>query len=442
MNKDIILFVNAIRPATFDALRSYNRQAERQLIPMVLVDSKIQESISERNAQKQLRDQIEVLVADFDSAASVRETLRPYMDRLFAVTSQYENCVYELQKLVPYLPYLPTPTEQSLEWATEKKDMRRLMEAYDRLLVPKYIEVADSSADTIGRIESAIPYPMVVKPSGLEGSLLVSFVKDTAELQEALSRTFDGIQKAYDKWIKRQEPAILVESFMDGDMYSIDTYVAVDGTCYHTPPVKVVTGRRMGFDDFFAYTQSTPAGLNEKEVKAAEATAEKACHAVGLRAVTAHVEMMNVFGLWKVIEIAPRVGGYRHELYSLSYGINHLMNDVLNRAGQKPVIPKHLTSYTTILKLHAKEEGVLVNTMGLDQVRALPSYISHKQAYAIGDEVWFAKNNGDPVYEFLLNNSDEKQLKADTETIERAVHLAVAAPSREVSRFLQHHTEG
>lgn len=440
MQKDIILFINAIRPATLDALRVYNRQETQKLRPVVLVDAKIKDSITERNSQTQLRDKVEVLVADYDSAASIREALRPYMDRLFAVTSQYENSVYELQKLVPYLPYLPTPTVQSLTWATEKKDMRRMLEAYDPTLVPRYIEVSDASELTIDEIERTIPYPMVVKPSGLEGSLLVSLVKDTGELEKTLRRTFKEMQKAYDKWIKRQEPAILVESFMDGDMYSIDTYVAKDGTCRHTPPVKVVTGRKMGFDDFFAYTQSTPTDLSEAEVKGAEDAAERACHALGLRSVTGHVELMKLGDSWKIVEVGPRVGGYRHELYSLSYGINHLMNDILNRAGKEPIIPREVVGYTTILKFHAKEEGILVSTMGLDEARKLSSYVSHKQAYEVGEEVLFAKNNGDPVFEFLLNNVDEVQLLKDIQTIEQAIHLAVASPSLD-PQHLFHHAE-
>ena len=435
MQKDIVLFINAIRPTTFDALRAYNRQVEQQLKPVVLVDAKIKASITERNSQKQLPDKVEVLTADFSSATSVCRVLLPYMERLFAVTAQYENSIFELQRLVPFLPYLPMPTEQSLTWATEKKDMRRMLEAYDRSLVPRYIDVTDASEISLDKIERMIPYPMIVKPSGLEGSLLVSLVNNTQELEAALHNTFEAMQGAYDKWIKRQEPAILVESYMDGDMYSIDTYVTKNGDCYHTPPVKVMTGRKMGFDDFFAYTQSTPTDLTDRDLRNAERAAEAACHALGLRSVTAHVEMMKLDDAWKIIEVGPRVGGYRHELYSLSYGINHLMNDILNRAGQRPIIPKKIVSYTTILKIHAKEEGILVNTMGINEVCKLASYVSHKQAYEIGDEVMFAKNNGDPVYEFLLNNANQERLLEDIQCIEKAIHLAVAAPSFDIQHL-------
>lgn len=233
--KDIIIFINAIRPATFDALSSFEAQTGRVFYPIVLVDRWIFRSISERNGQTSLPQAVPVVVADFDSPASLRRALAPYQDRIFAVTSQYENSILELQKLIPYLPYLPMPTEQSLTWATEKIHMRQMMESHDPALVPRYAQVSSVSEAEINRIERKMDYPLIVKPSGLEGSLLVSEVANRAELISCLERTFEHMQAAYSKWIKRQEPTVVVEEFMVGQMYSVDTYVAADGTCRHTP---------------------------------------------------------------------------------------------------------------------------------------------------------------------------------------------------------------
>src|SRR5438105_1708008 len=112
MNKDIIIFVNAIRPATFKALSNYEAASGRHFTPIVLVDESIKESIFECNGQNKLPKKVEVVTADFTSAKSLREALLPYDDRIFAVASQYENCIQELRQLLPYLPYLPTPTEK------------------------------------------------------------------------------------------------------------------------------------------------------------------------------------------------------------------------------------------------------------------------------------------------------------------------------------------
>jgi hypothetical protein len=425
MSKDIILFVNAIRPATFDALATYEKKTGRKFQPVVFVDQKIQASIRERNGQKQYSDDLTVISADFDSAASIRDALRPYEGKIYAVTCQYENSMLELKKLVPYFPYLPMPSERSLDWSTEKKLMRELLEAYDPSLVPGYMEVKDSSDATIAAIEKKLKYPVVVKPSGLEGSLLVSMVNDRQELIDTLKSTFLAVQGAYDIWIKRQTPRLLVEEFMDGDMYSIDTYVAADGTCRAAPRVKVLTGRRVGFDDFFGYMRKTPSGLSEEEVKEGSRTAQKAAHALGLRSVTAHVELMKLPHGWKVIELGSRIGGYRHDIYRLSYGINHIMNDIHNRAGEVPEIPTKLLAYTAVFNIYAHEEGILDHIEGVDTVKELASFVSMKQSLREGQSVLFAKHNGDPVFEIVLSNADKEQFDQDVRHMQDSLILGV-----------------
>ena len=425
MQKDIIVFVNAIRPATFNALQIYQEQTGRSFKPVVLVDATIQRSITKRNGQKHEGKELLVVSADFASPASIRAALKPFIERIFAVTSQYENSVTELKKLIPYLPYIPMPTERSLEWATEKKHMRKLMEAYDPTLVPRYLEITDASARTIATICASMSFPVIVKPSGLEGSLLVSMATNEIELQRIITHTFTEIQQAYNKWIKRQAPAVLVEEFMDGDMYSIDTYISAKGAFVHTPPVQVITGHKAGFDDFFGYIRKTPAGLSQAEIEKAYDAVERACRAVCLRSVTAHVELMKTKDGWKIIELGPRIGGFRHEIYSKTYGINHIMNDILNRGGEAPVVPTETLAYTAFLNIYAREEGILTSVAGTDVVKRLPSLLSMKQCAQVGEEVLFAKNNGDPVFEVFLSSESAFGLEQDIATVEQALQLNV-----------------
>lgn len=419
MKRNIVLFINAIRPATFDALETYKQKTGHEFIPIVFVDQNIQAAITKRNGQEAHIDKVRVITADFDSAHSIREALAPYIDRIYAVTAQYENCVHELKKVLPFLPYLPTPTEKSLDWATEKKLMREMLEAYDPSLVPRYLEVGDYTEETLLYIESSLSYPVVIKPSGLEGSLLVSMARDAAELRLILKHTFNEIQKGYDTWIKRLNPIVLVEEFMKGDMYSIDTYVTQNGTPYHTPLVQVITGQKIGFDDFFGYAQISPTSLSEREVRQAQQAAEKACHALGLRSVTAHVELMKTPTGWKIIELGPRIGGYRHDIYRLSYDISHIVNDILIRGGDMPQIPHTPISHTAMLKIYARSEGELQKIEGLEKLSDLASYISHRQIIEVGEQAQFAKNNGDAILEIALNHKDRAQLESDITFIEQ-----------------------
>lgn len=425
MDKNVIIFVNAIRPSTFEALSAYEQQSGRQFEPIVFVDETIKESIFECNGQNNLPEKVKVLTADFDSAASVRDALKPYEERIFAVTAQYENCVQELRRLLPYLPYIPTPTEKSLEWATEKKLMRKMMEAYDSSLVPQYLEVFDVDQVTIGKIEATIQYPLVVKPSGLEGSLLVNYVENREELEAALVRTFESMQALYDTWVKRQKPAVLVEEFMVGDMYTIDVHIDTEGKCYYTPVIGTIPGRKAGYEGFFSYKEFLPSDLSGDEEEKARQAASLACHALGLRSVTAHVEMMRTASGWKIIELGPRMGGDRHYLLDQAYGINHIVNDIRIRAGEVPDIPIDLQKNVTVIDPHVHKEGVLTAIHGIEETKNLPSFVHLRQNIPIGQPVLFAKNGSDPILSIVLSHANREQLDSDVATVEATIAFDV-----------------
>ncbi len=423
MTRNIVLFVNAIRPATFEAFELHAKQTGRKFTPLVLVDKTIKLSISKRNAQQQVEKKCTVISANFDSPKSVKTALAPYFDKIFAVTSQYENSILELKKLVPFFPNLNMPSQLSLEASTEKKLMRSMLVQYDNSLVPKFVEVLSLSRLNVVELEQKLSYPMMVKPSGLEGSLLVSRVNNTLELKRTLEETFSQIQTGYDTWIKRQTPAIVVEEYMEGDMYSIDTYISSKEKYLHTPPVKVVTGENIGLDDFFGYMRLAPSGLSDNEVRVAEITSEKACKALGLKSVTAHVELMKTKSGWKVIELGPRIGGYRHDIYQTGFGINHIMNDILNRADELTEVICYKNDQAAVFNIYARNEGILSEVNGIDAVASTSSYKWHKQSLKKGSKLFFAKHNGDPVVELMMGNHKKQKFDQDVRFMENTLDI-------------------
>lgn len=427
-SKDVVLFINSMFAPTTNALGTFEEKTGRHFTPVVIVDINIQESIHTLNDQNHLiENHVEVITADFDSPASIRQALKPYEDRLVAVLSQYENSIHEFKKIIPYLPYLQTPTESSLDWATDKKLMRAEFDAYDPTLSPASLHVEDALPATIAAIEQKLSYPIIIKPSGLECSLLVSVASDRTQLADQLRNTFKQLHTAYRHLLKRLEPSVLVEEFMTGDMYSIDAYVTLDGTCRHTPPVKVVTGNKVGFDDFFPYLTITPTGLTAAEISDANDTVERACKALGLRATTAHTELIRTPKGWRIIEIGPRIGGYRPELYGLTIGLNHIANDIVNRMGIAPEIPVKVLNHAAVLQTYARQEGKLKAIHGLDKIKQLPSFVSMKQRFQAGDMLYFAQNNGHPAFEVMLCHADEAQLQSDLRTVEQVLHIELMA---------------
>ncbi|MGM0482309.1 MAG: ATP-grasp domain-containing protein [Patescibacteria group bacterium] len=360
---------------------------------------------------------------NLDSPKAITQAIKPYENELLAITCRGEGNIPAFQKVIPHVPYLRTPTTESLEWSTNKLKMRRRFNAYDHNITPKFTVVQDSQEKSLKKIEEKVGFPLIIKPVGLASSLLVSVAYYPEELEQSLKKTLRKIQKIYKEMNGRGEPEVLVEQFIDGNMYSVDAHIGSRGAVYFNPFVHIKTGRSVGFDDFFGYQQSTPAGLNKNSIKEAQEVSIKAIRALKLRSTTAHIELLQTEKGWKVIEVGPRMGGFRHLMYKLSYGINTAANDIAVRIPKKLCIPKREKGYTTVLKTYSKKEGAIKSITGVKKVQELKSFYSIKVNKKVGDKAIFAKNGGKEILRVTLFNEDQSELLADVRRYEKMIKV-------------------
>jgi len=251
----------------------------------------------------------------------------------------------------------------------------------------------------------------------------VTIVYHREELEKVLRRIFRTIKSTYQKSDGMWEPKVLVEQFMEGEMYSFDAHVTSRGKIYFCPPVHIKTGRSIGFDDFFGYKQMTPTLLKKSSIAEAETVATKAIHALALRSTSVHIELMKMENGWKVIELGPRLGGFRQDLYQLSYGINLTMNDIKVRIPEKIEIPKKVLGHSVAMKFFAKKEGTLKNLIGIKKAQQLKSFYKITINKKIGSKCRYAKNGGSSVFNIILFNKDRSKLLADIRRLEQVIRI-------------------
>jgi len=368
-----------------------------------------------------------VVVCDFSDKTKIVQALEPYRDRLLAITCRSEKDLSRFAQIIPHVPYLRTPTAESLHWAADKFEMRKRFRAYDNSITPKFAQIRKNSKAERARITDKVGFPMVVKPANLSGSLFVNICYHEEELEQVLRTGFRKVRNAYQKDNRQEEPRIIAEEYMEGDMYSIDSYVNSRGGVTHCPLVKTTTGREVGHPDPFCNPlQLTPTAFKATTVANAEAVAKKAIHALGLRSVLAHTELMKIDDEWKVIEIGARAGGFRHTLHSLSCDIDHAMNDILVRIPKKPVVPKKCKGFACAMKWYPKKEGKITEMKGIKKIEELKSFHSITINKRIGDKALFAKNGGRSVFNLFMYNADRSKLLADIRRVEQMVEVKVA----------------
>ncbi len=323
-------------PGAVESIRAYEKQEKRKFRIMLIRDtSRIEHK--EKDAYKGLDILLE---CDFSSPLSIAEALAPYQEELCAITCRTESHMARFIEVIPHVPYLRTPATESLVWATDKLEMRRRFRLLAPKFSPKYTVVKENTKNERARVIEKIKFPMIVKPTNLAQSLLVTVCYHEDELKKSLTTLGKKIDHTYAENGRTERPRIIVEEFMEGDMYSVDAYVNSRGKIYFCPMVRVLTGHNIGHEDFFNYLHLSPTNLKQPSVDRAHEAAEAGIHALGLRNTTAHVELMKVDDVWKIIEIGARVGGFRDKLHRLSCDIDHSLNDLLIRIPKKPRIPK------------------------------------------------------------------------------------------------------
>lgn len=418
--RNIIAYVMSVPAGTLESIRAYEKREKQKFRVMLIRDASENYMVAEENPG------IDIVVrCDFNTPARIAEALAPYQDELRAITCRAEAHISRFMQVIPHVPYLKTPSTESLRWATDKLEMRRRFKLLAPKYSPKYAVVRENTKAERKRLIEKIKFPLIVKPTNLAQSLLVSICYHEEELERSLTSAYRQLHKIYKENNRAEAPKLLVEEYMEGDMYSVDAYVNSIGTIYFCPMVKVVTGKNIGHDDFYNYMHLSPTGLKPGTIERAHEAAAAGIHALGLRSTTAHVELMKVDDEWKLIEIGPRVGGFRHMLHQLSCDIDHSLNDVLIRMPKKPQIPKKCKGFAATLKWYPKKEGKITKLKGIKKCQELKSCVELKQLKKVGDRCRFAKNGGKAVFTLTLFNADRSKLLADIRRVEKLVDVQI-----------------
>lgn len=419
----IILFINNITSEDINEIKDYSKSISEKIKIGIIKNNKknIKNQITKRGVNI-------VLTCNLNKPLKIAETLNPYQDFIIGIIARGEKNIPELEKIAPHLPYINNPTSQSLSWTTDKITMRQRLKIFDKTITPKFAIISDSSEKNIEKIINKVGFPLVLKPSGLAESLLVSICYYREELETNLRKTIRKINRIYKENQRDNKPKILAEQFLDGEMYSIDAYVNNKGKVFFCPLVHVKTGRSIGFDDFFGYKRMTPTSLKSKSITKAQSVAEKAIKALGLKNSSAHIELMrDDENDWKIIELGPRIGGFRDVMYKLSYNINHSLNDVLIKLGNKPKISTKIKGYCAVFQFFARKEDELISLKGINLIKKLDSFYGIKKHKKIGDKCLYAKHGGKSIIDLIMFNKNRSELLADIRKVEKFLIIKTSA---------------
>lgn len=362
----------------------------------------------------------------FEDDEAMERLIAPYKDRIAAVACRGDKQVQFLRRLIPHLPdNVPVSSADSLRAATNKRLMRELFQAAYPEITPAHVRVYGPGADAVAQVEFAMAYPVIVKPASLVSSLLIQKCADADELSKALETVFEAIERIYHREDRKDSAEVIVEEYLLGDFYSVDCYVRKDDM-YFCPPVAYIPAQQLGIDDFFLYKRFVPTKLTKEETEACFEATGKALKALNLTYSAAHVELILTANGWKIIEVGPRLGRFRHSMYKLGYGIDHSYNDLAVHLDRPAIVSDTLKAHVTAYSIYPDCEGVLDWIEGIDRLRDDPAVHGLKVIAAPGEHVYFAKNGGKALAEFIISSDDEAHFKELTAYVEGTVKAAIS----------------
>lgn len=356
----------------------------------------------------------EEIIVDFDDKKSLNKTVRDLFGRSKVVIHcRMEEAIKDLEKIIPFLDNCLVPSVESLEISTQKSKMRNVLQKKYPEITTQYKIV--STLDNLDESEfDEFKFPVIIKPNGLHSSYLVEKCVDIHELMKKLHMAFEKIESIYGREYGTGTISMLIEELIVGTMYSMDSYVDENSLSYHLPPIRVIPSAEVGRDGFYCYrTKTSIPELSEHDIEEAKKCVSKCIDAVGLTTATTHTELYNTKDGWKIIEIAPRIGGNRQALYGCAYGIDHYYNDLLIHYGSKPNMALKKLGFAGGFNIYADMEGTITSISGLDEARKLESAFRLDLNTKVGDKSVFASNGGVYIADGVFYNPDEDKLEKD-----------------------------
>ncbi len=269
-------------------------------------------------------------------------------------------------------------------------------------------------------------FPVIVKPVALSQSQLVNICTDLEDLIKKVSYVLDHVQQTYKQNHVNRKAEVIIEEFIAGRQFSVDSYVSIDGKIAHTPICQQTLGYDLGEDNFETIYSVYPAEITKTEEELIFNTVSQAIESLGIRGNPTHTEVrLTPKGECKVIEVNIRTGGFRATMLKASYGINHVENVIRTYLGQDPVVPTKLLKYSACPQFWPDKEGVLESIEGLEEVEKMDGVIGSSGPTKIGKYVGPANKGFSRSYHVIVTDKDKKSLFDKISKVRNLIKLVV-----------------
>jgi biotin carboxylase len=357
----------------------------------------------------------DIIEVDFSSPKAMFASLAGKDLQVDALVCTYENYIAAKSRLAEHFN-AAAPSIASAEMSTDKYLMRRAFRDAEPLISPGF-GLVSSEADAL-ELAKQLGYPLILKPANLVKSLLVLRCNNEAELLHNFAYAKDRIAGLYKKYrVYGHQPQIILEKYIEGRTCSIAAFVDKHGTPHFCEGIVALTNAQdKAIDDNYIYERRLPAEFDEKLQARLFEAALQGIAALDMTSTPAHVELIYNDREVKIIEIGARIGGYRPRMYSLSYGLDLITQEIKLALGQTPDLAGKFQAFSAVYELFPEKEGIFDGISGEADTSRFTRYaLKAKPGKTVGP----AKRGYKAVAVIIISSKDKQEFLKMHESVDQ-----------------------
>ncbi|MBB6447639.1 ATP-grasp domain-containing protein [Bacillus benzoevorans] len=235
--------------------------------------------------------------------------------------------------------------------------------------------------------------PLIVKAPTSAGSKDVLLANDENQLKLAIQKLLNHHEQ------------ILLEEYLTGPQYLIEVLV-------HNGKVHIIAIIEQQITFFQRFIVTGYCLLRDPEKSLYDSileTVTSILEVFQLKNGACHLEMRLVNGVWKLVEINPRIsGGAMNRIIEVGYGTNLVEETIQLMLGNEPCLTRKHSKFVYAHYLTVDSKGVLIKVTGKNRSSKYPGveevYIKPRQGQILRPPL----SMGDR-YGYVLASSDEKE---------------------------------
>ena len=259
-------------------------------------------------------------------------------------------------------------------------------------------------------------YPYIMKPTWWIQSSGVSKIENYDDYIKSINFISNSIKQLKEKKLTEQE--ILLEEYIDWDMYTIDYYVDEEQKINLSKPVLVKLWVDYWIKDFCNVVRIISKNIEKKvDQKKLKEFIDKTVKWGQIKNTFIHHEFkINSKWEFKTIEINWRIGGYRLELYQLWYNIK-LLSFPFITSHNKKLFKNNVASFV----LYPKEKSIFLwyNQEIIKKIKKLKSFYRLNKVNELKwQKIWLTRDWYSKVGAIILKNRNEQEFENDLKFME------------------------